>query len=104
MNLKTYILFTSNFSKATEELERAAGEVVIHLTDKVFLANIPETINPEQFTFASPRPPVELDLISNLMAEVWARRNPKEMQILLGRTLRRGVPEVTSIQNADQIG
>jgi hypothetical protein len=103
MEFKTYMLFTCDLKIAKEEVERAEGQVIVDLTDKVFLANLPNQIDPVVLTHASTQKPSGMDLLSNLMVEVWIKRRPNEMQHLLEKLLPRDIPSVTTLQNIAQI-
>lgn len=106
MKFKTYILFSSDFKEAKEEVEKVGGEVIVNVTENIFLANIPSAFRPSQLVFSTHERPPKLDLVSNLMIEVWRQRKPKEIQELLGGMYSRNIqeiPEVTEIQNMELI-
>lgn len=101
MDQKTYMLFTNDLAKAKEELKETEAQILIELTEKVLLVNLPEKVDANEYNYSTPEKPPHLDLISNLMVDVWSRRQPAEMRNLLTKILEEDIPCVTSIQNLD---
>lgn len=103
MDYKTYMLFTNDLDKAKGELKETGAHILIELTGKVLLVNLPEKVEANDYKYSTPEKPLHLDLVSNLMVDVWSQRRPAEMRNLLVQILPGDIPRITSIQNSDQL-
>lgn len=69
--MKTYLLFTKNFSKSLEEIKKVGGHVTQKFTKSVFVANFPDSMKISKLVKSSTKPYAKLDGISTLMVKAW---------------------------------
>ena len=103
MNYTTYMLFTSDLRKAKKELIDADANILVDLTDKVLLVNVPEKVDVNTLEYSAPEKPKKMDLLSNLMVEVWSSRRPQEMKDLIEKLLSDENVKITKIKNLDRL-
>ncbi|SMO82109.1 hypothetical protein SAMN06265219_111135 [Gracilimonas mengyeensis] len=77
------MLFTGNAEAAQKEINLVRGEVVTELTSTVLIVNMPLWVDAEELEYSTPNRPQGLDLVSDLMVEVWCRKNPEQMKDML---------------------
>ena len=65
------LLFTEDIQRATQEIVALGGQVTQQFTDNVFVASLPESVDPESLTESTPEQPEELDPVSQLAADAW---------------------------------
>ena len=72
--MKELLLYTEDFDRAREEIERLGGQVRQVFTPSVIAAQVPEDA---ALTASSIDPPPDLDDISRMMADAWRSRASK---------------------------
>jgi hypothetical protein len=72
--VKELLLYTEDYDRAREEIERLGGQVRQVFTPYVLTAVVPEDA---ALTASSAEPPPKLDPISRMMADAWRARASK---------------------------
>jgi hypothetical protein len=78
MKIKSYLLFTENFTKALEEIEAAGGHVTQKFTDIVFVADLPDGFAVKKLEYAATKSTDKLDDVSALMVKAWKGLQTKQ--------------------------
>lgn len=77
---KDVLLFTDNMPEAQAEIEFLEGRVTQQFTDSVFVANLPDSVDPGGLLESSPERPDILDPISELAADAWVQLQAKDTE------------------------
>ena len=76
---KDLLLYTQNLQQAKLEIENYGGRVTQQFTETVFLANIPDSVEPETLQKSTTVPPESLDLVSQLAKNAWNGLQEKKL-------------------------
>lgn len=81
---KELLLFTANFGEASEEIVQSEGQVLLQLTDTVFVALLPAAFNADTLRFSSVDPLKDLDVKSQLFVKAWDKLQASGLDELTG--------------------
>ncbi len=68
---QTILLYTDDIEAATREIVDVGGQITQQFTDSVFIANLPDSVDPPSLSFSTPEQPGTLDEVSELAANAW---------------------------------
>lgn len=71
MKSQYYLLYTSNYKLAKNEIIIRGGKILWKITKRVFIAAIPVTFSAEELKFSSIHKPEDLDQESERVAETF---------------------------------
>ncbi len=74
------LLFTQNVQEAKKEIVAHGGYVTHQFTDRVMVANLPESVNLQSLQHSTTTPPSSLDSASQLAADAWNNLQAKKRQ------------------------
>ena len=69
--LQSILLFTKDIEKAKQEIIAVGGQMTQQFTDTVFVANLPESVDPKSLDASTPNELSTLDKISQLSVSSW---------------------------------
>ena len=76
---QSILLFTDDIQSARQEIAAAGGQVTQQFTDNVFVANLPDTVDPQLLSASSPDEPAALDPVTKLAANAWKGLQEKDI-------------------------
>jgi hypothetical protein len=68
---QSILLFTEDIQKARREIDDLEGQITQQFTDSVFVANLPDSVDPQSLSESTPDLPSTLDPVSQLAADAW---------------------------------
>ena len=73
------LLFTEDINKARQEIVGLKGRITQQFTDSVFVASLPDSVDPQSLTESTPDQPGTLDSISQLAIDAWKSSQEKSL-------------------------
>lgn len=95
--MKTHLLFTKNFIKASKEIKALGGHITQKFTKNVFVANFPDKLKATVLVNSTTKAPAKLDAISTLMVKAWKTRKSGSGKPAL-KSARGGQPAKAALQ------
>ena len=76
---QSILLFTKDIEKAKQEIIALGGHITQQFTDSVFVANLPESVDPKSLDASTPDEPSTLDPVSKLSVGAWKGLQEKKI-------------------------
>ncbi len=80
------LLFTEDIGQAKKEIAAAGGQITQQFTDYVFVANLPDSVDPQSLSESSTDRPDQLDPVSALSADAWGGLQEKSISEALSES------------------
>ena len=76
---QTVLLFTDDIEGAKREISAVGGHIAQQFTDAVFVASLPDSVDPLSLQFSTPEQPSDLDPVSELSVGAWQGLQDKNL-------------------------